>query len=162
MSCYGVVSSSSPPAGSSAEGFVGPCYLVSRYRLRLEHCEDHLFDGAGEDSAARFLYRVFGSQCRELVGALYYDSRQRLLGFAIHHIGTLSRASVEPRSFFATAFLVNAASMKLFHFHPSGSLEPSVEDRRFTRELEQCGKLLGVPVEEHLILGHRGQFARVK
>lgn len=160
MSCYGVPSSS-PPAGS-AEGFVGPCYLVCKYRLRLEHCEYCLFDAGGEDSAARFLYHVFGSQYRELMGALYYDVRQQLLGYAVHHIGTLSRAFVEPRSFFVAAFLVNAASMKLFHFHPSGGLEPSVDDRRFTRRMENCGKLLGVPVEEHLILGHHGQFARVE
>lgn len=156
------VPSSSPPTGSSAEGCVGPCYLVCKYRLRLEHCEDCLFDAGGEGSAARFLYQVFGSQYRELIGALYYDIRQQLLGYAVHHIGTLSRASVEPCSFFAAALLVNAASMRLFHFHPSGCLDPSLDDRRFTRRMEQCGELLGVPVEEHLILGHHGQFARVE
>lgn len=161
MSCHGVVSPSSPP-GSSGGGFVGPCHLVCKYRLRLEHCEYRLFDAGGEDSAARFLYHVFGSQYRELMGALYYDVRQQLIGYAVHHIGTLYCTRVEARGFFVAAFLANAASMKLFHFHPSGGLDPSDDDRRFTRRMEQCGELLGVPVEEHLILGHHGQFARVE
>lgn len=153
---------SSPPAGYS-EFSQGPCHLVSKYRLKLEHCEYRLFDAFGEeDAAARFLHRVFGAQDRELLGALYYDVHQVLLGYAVLHIGTLCKALAEPRGFFAAAFLANAASMKLFHFHPSGNLKASEEDRRLTERMKQCGRLLGVLVEEHLILGHHGQFARVQ
>jgi len=162
---YEVGSTSSPPAGPSTECFAGPCYLVSRYRLKLEHCDEYrLFDAFGEegDAAVRFLYRIFGSQDRELLGALYYDVHQVLLGYAVLHVGTICRALAEPRGFFAAAFLANAASMKLFHFHPSGNLKASEEDRRLTERMKECGRLLGVAVDEHLILGHHGQFARVE
>jgi len=160
----GVGSISSPPAGLSPECFAGPCYLVSKYRLKLEHCKHHLFDASGEesDAAARFLYQAFGAQDRELVGALYYDVHQVLLGYAVLYIGTLRRALVEPRGFFAAALLANAASMKLFHFHPSGNLKASEDDRRLTCRMKECGDLLGVAVGEHLILGHHGHFARVE
>jgi len=154
--------SSRPPAGC----VVGPCYLVSKYRLKLEHCDHRLFEAFGATrrgtSAARFLYQVFGSQHRELAGALYYDVRARVIGYAVTSIGTLTSTLIEPRAFFVPAFLANAASMTMFHFHPSGDVGPSHEDLQVTRRMKQCGDLMGVAVKEHLILGHHGQFARVE
>ena len=52
----------------------------------------------------------------------------------------------------------NAAALILFHNHPSGDLRPSAEDRAITRRLLEAGKLVGISVLVHLILGDRGDY----
>lgn len=160
---------SSHPSGPPAGCIAGPqCYLVSKYRLKLEHCDHHrLFETFGDSpdcqstSAARFLHKIFGSQPCELAGALYYDVHARVVGYTVATIGTLDRALIDPRAFFAPALLANAASITMFHFHPSGDVTPSHEDLRVTRRMKECGKLMGILLREHLILGHHGRFAKV-
>jgi len=67
-------------------------------------------------------------------------------------VGLLNRTLIHPREVFAPALQERAASLVLAHTHPSGSLEPSREDREATTRLSQAGKLLGVEVLDHLIL----------
>ena len=54
---------------------------------------------------------------------------------------------------FAPAIAVSAASLILAHNHPSGDPEPSPEDVRVTCQLVESGRLLGIPVRDHVILG---------
>ena len=51
------------------------------------------------------------------------------------------------------AFLSNAASVMLFHNHPSGNVKPSKEDMIVTRKLQKCGQLLGIELLDHIIVG---------
>ncbi|MFQ5568654.1 MAG: DNA repair protein RadC [Rhodothermales bacterium] len=66
--------------------------------------------------------------------------------------GGLAASIVEPRAVFQKAILENAAAIICLHNHPSGNLEPSREDIRITRQLVEAGKLMGVPVHDHLII----------
>lgn len=67
--------------------------------------------------------------------------------------GGLSSSIVEPRAVFQQAVLENAASVICVHNHPSGSPEPSQEDIRITRQLVSAGKIMGIPIHDHLIVG---------
>ena len=55
---------------------------------------------------------------------------------------------------FRDALLAGAAAVALAHNHPSGEPEPSAEDRQVTRRLARAGELLGVPLLDHLVVGH--------
>lgn len=66
--------------------------------------------------------------------------------------GGLSSSIVEPRAVFEQAILDNAASVICLHNHPSGNPEPSREDIRVTRQLVEAGRLMGIPVHDHLII----------
>ena len=66
------------------------------------------------------------------------------------------RSIVEPRAVFQKAILENAASVICLHNHPSGNLEPSREDIRITRQLVECGRLMGIPVHDHIIIAGDG------
>ena len=90
---------------------------------------------------------------QEVMGALYLDSRHRLVDEAEIFVGTLSRAAVEPRQILRKALLNRAAGVVLFHTHPSGDPSPSLEDLSFTRRLAEAGETLGVRLVDHLILG---------
>lgn len=68
-------------------------------------------------------------------------------------IGTLNSSLVHPREVFKPAILGNASSIIIYHNHPSGSPEPSNEDVSITHRLKECGKLLGIDLIDHIIIG---------
>ena len=76
---------------------------------------------------------------QEIMGALFLDTRNRLLGEQEVYRGTLNRAAVEPRAVLKEALLRDAAGFVLFHTHPSGDPSPSAEDLAFTRRIAQSG-----------------------
>ncbi|WP_415663018.1 RadC family protein [Rhodothermus bifroesti] len=66
--------------------------------------------------------------------------------------GGLAASIVEPRAVFHRAILDHAASIICLHNHPSGNPEPSREDLQLTRQLVEAGRLLGIPVQDHIII----------
>ncbi len=70
--------------------------------------------------------------------------------------GGLAGSIVEPRAVFEKAILEHAASIICLHNHPSGNPEPSREDIAITKQLVEAGKLMGVPISDHLIIAGRG------
>lgn len=71
--------------------------------------------------------------------------------------GTLTSSLVHPREVFRGAILAGAAAIILVHNHPSGDPTPSADDRLVTEQLVAGGKLLDMPVHDHIIIG-RGRY----
>lgn len=113
-------------------------------------------------SVARYLVLRYATLGQEVMGALYVDVRQRLIGDREIYRGTLSRASVEPREVYLQALVRGAASVVLFHTHPSGDPEPSLEDLQFTRRMAEAGQALGVGLLDHLIVGSTGSWISLR
>lgn len=67
--------------------------------------------------------------------------------------GTLDASVVHPREVFKAAIVESAAAVILVHNHPSGDPTPSAEDREVTRQLVDAGRLLGIPVLDHVVVG---------
>jgi len=67
--------------------------------------------------------------------------------------GTVNSINVRPAELFKEAVRVNAPALILSHVHPSGSTEPSPQDIRVTEEAIAAGKLLGIEVLDHIIVG---------
>lgn len=68
-------------------------------------------------------------------------------------VGDISSAVAEPREVFIAAIRRNASAVIFLHNHPSGDPTPSREDRATTERLVEAGKLLGIPVLDHIIIG---------
>ena len=113
-------------------------------------------------AVARYLVLRYAVQGQEVMGALFVDVRQRLIGETELYRGTLSRASVEPREVFLQALVCGAASVVLWHTHPSGDPTPSLEDLRMTRRMAEAGEALGVGLLDHLIVGHGGRWLSLR
>lgn len=75
--------------------------------------------------------------------------------FEISH-GNVNSSIVGTREVFQKALLANAVSIILLHNHPSGDPKPSIEDIEVTRRLMEAGKILGIQVLDHLIIGRPG------
>ena len=84
---------------------------------------------------------------------LFLDTQNRILLERCLTVGLLNTSLVHPREVFAPAISHAAASLILAHNHPSGDPEPSPEDLRVTCQLVESGRLLGIPVRDHVVLG---------
>lgn len=102
---------------------------------------------------ARSLLARYSHHVQERLGAVFLDSKNRVLREREIYIGTLNSATVSTRDVLRHALSDHAASIILFHNHPSGDPAPSAEDLLFTRKMVEAGKLMSVEVLDHLILG---------
>ncbi len=96
---------------------------------------------------------------RETFEVLHLDTRNHLIARETISVGTLTASLVHPREVFAAAVTRGTAGIILVHNHPSGNPSPSREDREVTRRLVDAGKLLGIPVLDHLIVGEERWFS---
>jgi len=95
---------------------------------------------------------------QEVIGALFIDTRNRLIADREFFRGSLGNVTVEPRPMLKEGLLRGAAGLILFHTHPSGDPTPSANDRTATRRLEEAGKIVGVRLIDHLIVTGRGRW----
>ena len=98
---------------------------------------------------------------REHFLTLLLDTRNRLIRVATVSMGSLDSSIVHPREVFKEAISASAASVIFVHNHPSGDPEPSEDDIELTRRLVEAGKLLGILVLDHVIVGD-GTFVSLK
>ena len=105
--------------------------------------------------AIRILGDVFKDYDREVVGVVHLRSDNVPINMTIVSMGCLNQSLVHPREMLKAAFLSNAASIMMFHNHPSGSLEPSREDIAITNRMQQLCMLAGIPVVDHIIIGQK-------
>lgn len=94
----------------------------------------------------------FRESKREHFAAFYLDTQGRVIERQIISIGTLDASLVHPREVFEPAVSLRAASVIVAHNHPSGNLEPSEEDMEITRRLRHSGKILGIPMIDHVVV----------
>ncbi len=133
--------------------------LARRFAEAKMPCRD-LLDSPAE--VASYLAMRYGQPDQEIMGALYLDVRSRLIADVDVYRGTLSRTAVEPRAILKQALARGANSFILYHTHPSGDPTPSDADLNFTYRMQRSGALLGISLEDHLILGSGGRWVSLR
>ena len=96
---------------------------------------------------------------REHFVILMLDQKNQVIGLHTVSIGSLTASVVHPRETFKAAILANAAAIICGHQHLSGDPQPSREDRAITQRLVESGKLLGINVLDHVIVGDGRYFS---
>ena len=96
---------------------------------------------------------------QETFVVLCLDNRSRLLKCETVSRGTLTSSLVHPREVFAVAIREGAAQIVVAHNHPSGDAAPSDEDLTVTKRLEEAGRLIGIPLVDHVILAREGSVS---
>lgn len=95
-------------------------------------------------------------QKKEHFVAILLDAQNGVLRRATIHVGTLTATLVGAREVFREAVRDGASSIIVAHNHPSGDPSPSPEDVKVTRGLVEAGKLLDIPVLDHVVIGDQG------
>ncbi|WP_208528098.1 MULTISPECIES: DNA repair protein RadC [Jeotgalibacillus] len=116
--------------------------------------EDRFTIRSPEDGASMLMNEMrFLTQ--EHFVALYLNTKNQVIHQQTIFIGSLNASIVHPREVFKEAFKRSAASIICAHNHPSGDPSPSKEDIDVTRRLVECGKMIGIEVLDHLIIGEK-------
>lgn len=92
---------------------------------------------------------------------LYLDSRYQLIRKVVLSKGTLTESLLHPREVFYESIQAHAATVIIAHNHPSGDPSPSEEDIYLTKQLSQAGKIMGIPLLDHVIVT-KGNFLSLK
>lgn len=134
---------------------------INRYTVKLVKEGSGLYEvdqaNIGSPEAVRkLLNSVFDleSDCVEKFGIIVLNTKNSVCGIHIITSGTLNASLIHPREVFQAALLHLCNSIILFHNHPSGDPDPSQEDKITTERLVDAGKILGIQVMDHIIIGH--------
>jgi len=100
------------------------------------------------------LFKQFlGELDREYFVVMCLDVKNQPTAINICHIGSLNASIVHPREVMKTAILSNSASILVLHNHPSGNPLESPEDIEVTKRLAEAGRIIGIELLDHLIVG---------
>lgn len=113
-------------------------------------------------TVVRYLLLRYAARDQEVMGALYVDVRNRVVGEGEIYQGALSRTRVEPREILRLALLRGAAGLIVFHIVPSGDPSPSLENLAFTRRLAEAAEAVGVGLVDHLIVGTGSRWVSLR
>lgn len=105
-------------------------------------------------------FREMESLPKEHLRGIYLDTHYRVIHDEVISIGTINANIIHPREVFKPAIEYGAAAVVLAHNHPSGITKPSQADIDVTRQLVEAGKMLGINLIDHIIIG-RNSFASV-
>ncbi|MBL8693097.1 MAG: DNA repair protein RadC [Planctomycetes bacterium] len=143
-------------------GMAGACalrasFVMGRRAMRLPIAPQRVLR-AGADVFERLRGRM-GSLRKETFVALCLDGRHRVLREERVSEGTLNAAIVHPRDVYGPALRCAAAAIVVAHNHPSGDPTPSAEDHAVTHRLHEVGKMAGIELLDHVILGEDRYFS---
>jgi len=98
---------------------------------------------------------------REVFLVMHLDGQNRVVSVETASVGTINKAIIAMREIFKGAILANAAAIIVAHNHPSGDPAPSPEDTILTATIAKAGRLLDIPLLDHIIIGS-GRFISLK
>ena len=101
------------------------------------------------EDAVKVIAKDLATYDREVFAVLNLKTNGQPINFNICSVGTLDASLVRPAEVVKSGILANAASILVFHTHPSGSLKPSKEDKDVTRRLIAAADMVGLNLLDH-------------
>ncbi len=130
--------------------------LLAAFELsrRIQSKSKWLFDESvtSPQKVADIFIPLLRDEVKEKFMVICLNNFKKIIKYETISIGNLDSSIVHPREVFRTAIDNNSKSIILIHNHPSGNLEPSREDIAVTRKMVESGKIIGIPVEDHIII----------
>lgn len=102
---------------------------------------------------------TLASKKQEYFYGVYLDNQKRILKEKLLFIGTINYSTIHPREIFKEACLISASSIICIHNHPSGNVLPSKMDIMVTEQLVETGKIIGIPVIDHIIISNKKYYS---
>lgn len=101
---------------------------------------------------AKYLQNEFTYTEQEQILVCPLNNQNAPIGFRMVSLGLINTAPIHAREIFRPCIELGACSLIMAHNHPSGGVEPSLEDLKATRNIWEAGELLGIPLLDHLII----------
>ena len=144
-------------------GAVKAIEFLAALELGRRVYEDKPLENNLKFNSAVKIYNHFKSELsgieQEFFFCVYLNQHKKLIEKKLLFKGTLNRSLIHPREIFKEAYLCSAAYIICVHNHPSGNIIPSEEDINVTDSLVKIGKMQGIPVLDHIIIGGNKYFS---
>ena len=98
------------------------------------------------------LRSMLDNRMQEHFMVIYLDSDKRIIKKKVVFLGTLNRSLVHPREVFHFAVVNDIKKIIIGHNHPSGNIQPSLEDIEMTSKLQRAGAIIGIEIIDHVIV----------
>ena len=105
------------------------------------------------------LLRRYSRMKQEHFGAIFLNAQREVIQTKCFFVGSDDICYVHPKIIWWKACKLEASAMILFHNHPSGDTSPSEYDIKLTKDFEMGGKLLGIQVLDHIIIGRYDYYS---
>ena len=102
---------------------------------------------------------LFIDKNQEYFYCLYFNNKQELINKKLLFIGTINQSITHPREIFKEAYKLSASTIICIHNHPSNDTTPSKADIEFTKNLVKIGRIQGIPVIDHIIIGSNNYYS---
>lgn len=99
---------------------------------------------------------------KEHLWGVYLNARNTITRIELISLGVLNAGLVHPRETFRPAVVSSAAGLIILHNHPSGDIEPSEDDLKTTKRIEEAGKILGIELFDHIIINLKNDYFSFK
>jgi len=96
---------------------------------------------------------------REAMVIIFLNQANETIGYTTLSIGGVCGTVVDNKLLFQAAFACNATQFIMVHNHPSGNLNPSQSDIKITKQVKECGKILALPLLDHVILTETDHYS---
>jgi DNA repair protein RadC len=113
----------------------------------------------GSEQTGAQLQHDFAGLGQEQLLLLCLGTKNQIVKRQVIFQGTLNACPVHPRELFQAALRTNTARVVIAHNHPSGDATPSKRDAAFTKRLQDCGELLGIPLLDSFVVGETDYFS---
>lgn len=145
---------------------IGPArasQIIAVFELykRISYTPERKKINSAKDVAEIYLHKLQALQKEHFI-AIYLDTKNNLIASETITVGILNSSLIHPREVFHGAIKHLAHSIIVLHNHPSGDPEPSAEDLHITKILEKTGRLMGIPLLDHVILGKESWWSWIE
>lgn len=131
--------------------------ISDEYRSRFELKTGDIVNSS--EDAARHFTSVIGFRVdKELFGVVFLNGRNQVITSEILFEGSVTNSAVYPREIIKRIIEINAAAIIIGHNHPSGSLNPSQDDRNITRKIKTACSTIDCELHDHIIVVKNGEY----
>ena len=156
-----IVAAKVPGVGKVAAVQLAAAFTLVRRNVKTSH-RSFARSVETSDDVVRQVRSVGIEETQECAYALYLDAKRHLLCEPmVISRGTADKTFIHPREVFLHAIRLGAVSVIVAHNHPSGDPTPSDEDIAETKRIKESGELIGIPLDDHVVIGRGGKHVSI-
>jgi len=144
-------------------GKVKACELLASIelgrRINMEYDNINKIKILNAENVFNYYKNILKDKKQEYFYCIYLDTKNNIIKDKMLFKGTINESLVHPREVFKEAYLLSASSIICVHNHPTGNIMPSKNDEILTKQLKECGMLLGINILDHIIVGDNNYFS---
>jgi DNA repair protein RadC len=129
------------------------CLMIREVVIKFKPMDTERIKIGNPEAVSRFIRSKIGDDAVESFILLCADNKNTVISYSMISVGTITETLIHPREVFLPAVMTKANSVIVAHNHPSGEILPSRQDIDATKRLVEAGKIIGIQVLDHVIVG---------